>query len=543
MNVTVSRRGLRFVAVILAATVAPLAAGMAQTQPGFDETEAARQKRLLEEQERAGAASQEVLPAADDISYADVLKDPDNIDLNFRYAKAQVARGNVRGAASTLERILLVTPDLPQVRLMYAIVLYRLDNIDEAEREFNALKELKMAGSLEAEIDRFLGAIKQRRQTTTARVQVSLGVKRDSNVNAGSRSGQALAAGLQFAPLGRAQKQDDFAAIGVVTADVTQDLGHQAPEEWYELHLAAWLHDCGKVTTPEFVVDKATKLETIYNRIHEVRARFEILRRDAEIECLKGKLAGGDPAELDAAFEAECRQLEADFAFVAESNLGGEFFAPEDVERLREIGRRVWYRHFDHTLGLSWEEGSRLGKVEPREGPAPQQLLEDRYDHKTPEYDNGELYNLSIVRGTLTAEERKKINDHIVVTINMLEQLPFPRSLRRVPEIAGGHHEKMDGTGYPRGLTRDEMSLPARMMAIADIFEALTAADRPYKKAKMLSECLSIMSFMRNDAHIDPDLFELFLRSGVWREYAEQFLDPGQIDDIDIADYLPENPE
>jgi predicted Zn-dependent protease len=232
LNVTVSRRGLRFVAVILAATVAPLAAGMAQTQPGFDETEAARQKRLLEEQERAGAASQEVLPAADDISYADVLKDPDNIDLNFRYAKAQVARGNVRGAASTLERILLVTPDLPQVRLMYAIVLYRLDNIDEAEREFNALKELKMAGSLEAEIDRFLGAIKQRRQTTTARVQVSLGVKRDSNVNAGSRSGQALAAGLQFAPLGRAQKQDDFAAIGVVTADVTQDLGHQAPDKF-----------------------------------------------------------------------------------------------------------------------------------------------------------------------------------------------------------------------------------------------------------------------------------------------------------------------
>ena len=314
-------------------------------------------------------------------------------------------------------------------------------------------------------------------------------------------------------------------------------------EEWYELHLAAWLYDCGKVTTPEFVVDKATKLETIYNRIHEVRARFEILRRDAEIECLKGKLAGGDPAELDAAFEAQCRQLDADFAFVAESNLGGEFFAPEDVERLREIGRRVWYRHFDHTLCLSWEERSRLGKVEPREGPAPQQLLEDRYDHKTPEYDNGELYNLSIVRGTLTAEERKKINDHIVVTINMLEQLPFPRSLRRVPEIAGGHHEKMDGTGYPRGLTRDEMSLPARMMAIADIFEALTAADRPYKKAKMLSECLSIMSFMRNDAHIDPDLFELFLRSGVWREYAEQFLDPGQIDEIDIADYLAEKSE
>ena len=314
-------------------------------------------------------------------------------------------------------------------------------------------------------------------------------------------------------------------------------------EEWYELHLAAWLHDCGKVTTPEFVVDKATKLETIYNRIHEIRARFEILRRDAEIECLKAKLAGGDPAELDAAFEAACRQLDADFAFVAASNLGGEFFAADDVERLRQIGRRVWFRHFDHTLGLSWEERARLGDVEPPDGPTPQFLLDDRHDHKTAEYDNGELYNLSIARGTLTAEERRKINDHIVVTIDMLEQLPFPRSLRRVPEIAGGHHEKMDGTGYPRGLTRDEISLPARMMAIADIFEALTAADRPYKKAKKLSECLRIMGFMRNDAHIDPDLFELFLRSGVWRDYAEQFLDPAQIDEIDIADYLAGNAE
>ena len=138
----------------------------------------------------------------------------------------------------------------------------------------------------------------------------------------------------------------------------------------------------------------------------------------------------------------------------------------------------------------------------------------------------------------MTEEERKKINDHIVVTIDMLEQLPFPKALRRVPEYAGGHHEKMDGTGYPRGLTREQMSLPARMMAIADIFEALTAADRPYKKAKKLSECMRIMGFMRNDNHIDPELFDLFLTSGVWREYAEMFLHPDQLDDIDIQDYM-----
>ena len=310
-------------------------------------------------------------------------------------------------------------------------------------------------------------------------------------------------------------------------------------DEWYELHLAAWLHDCGKVTTPEFVVDKATKLETIYNRIHEIRTRFEVLRRDAEIECLKAKLAGeGDPAELDAAFEARCRELDEEFAFVAESNMGGEFFAPEGAERLRAIGERTWMCHFDHTRGLSWEEQARLGKVAASEAPEPARLLEDRHDHKTPEYDQGELYNLSIARGTLTEEERKKINDHIVVTIDMLEQLPFPKALRRVPEYAGGHHEKMDGTGYPRGLTREQMSLPARMMAIADIFEALTAADRPYKKAKKLSECMRIMGFMRNDNHIDPELFDLFLTSGVWREYAEMFLHPDQLDDIDIQDYM-----
>lgn len=308
---------------------------------------------------------------------------------------------------------------------------------------------------------------------------------------------------------------------------------------WYELHLAGWLHDCGKVTTPEYVVDKATKLETIYDRIHEVRMRFEVLRRDAEIECLKAKLAGyGDHAALDAAFEQRCRQLEEQFAFIAASNVGGEFMEDEDVERIREIGEQTWARYFDRSLGLSWEEAKRLGDAKDHGKPVEERLLDDRQDHKTTDYDLGEIYNLSINRGTLTEEERKKINDHIVVTIDMLNQLPFPKQLKNVPEYAGGHHEKMDGTGYPKGLTRDQMSLPARMMAIADIFEALTSADRPYKKAKKLSECVRIMGFMRNDDHIDPELFDLFLTSGVWREYADTFLDPEQVDEIDINDYL-----
>lgn len=310
-------------------------------------------------------------------------------------------------------------------------------------------------------------------------------------------------------------------------------------DQWYELHVAAWLHDCGKVATPEYVVDKASKLETIYNRIHEVRTRFEVLRRDAEIECLKKQLAGEDAVRAQEEFEAECRKLEEEFAFVATANVGGEFMKDEDVERLEKIGSRTWVRHFDKTIGLSPLEQMRYDRLDIPAAPAEEPLLANLPEHKVDKYDQGELYNLAIRRGTLTAEERETINDHIVVTIKMLERLPFPKKLKRVPEYAGGHHEKMDGTGYPRGLKRDQMSIPARVMAIADIFEALTAADRPYKKAKTISESLRIMSFMVKDNHIDPDLFDLFLRSGVWKEYADRFLAPEQIDRVNIEDFLP----
>ena len=335
--------------------------------------------------------------------------------------------------------------------------------------------------------------------------------------------------------------------------DLTED-------EKYEVHIGAWLHDCGKVTTPEYVVDKATKLETIYDRIHEVRTRFEVLKRDAEIEFYKALLDSGDEAALRAELDAEIAQLDDDFAFIAECNVGGEFMAPEKIERLRAIASRNWTRTLDDRIGLSHEEGLRKSRTPAPSLPVVEPLLADRPDHviergpadriepdnphgfkmAVPEhkYNLGEVYNLSVGRGTLTAEERFKINDHIVQTIVMLEQLPFPKHLKRVPEIAGGHHETMIGTGYPKKLTREEMSLPARVMAIADIFEALTASDRPYKKPKTLSESLRIMSFMRNDGHIDPDLFELFLRSGVYREYAEKYLQQEQVDDVDIEPLL-----
>ena len=312
-------------------------------------------------------------------------------------------------------------------------------------------------------------------------------------------------------------------------------------DQWYELHLAGWLHDCGKITTPEYVVDKAVKLETINNRIHEIRNRFEIMIREAEIgylkECMDSDAVEREVLKRD--YEERVAQLADDFEFIAEANIGGEFLDDEAIERIKRIAEMTWTRKLDRTIGLSWEEAKRLEAAQPMTAPCKEKLLENRSDHVTNEYDFGEIYNLSIRRGTLTEQERLKINDHISVTIDMLESLPFPKNLKKVPEYAGGHHEKMDGSGYPRGLTKDDMSMPARMMAIADIFEALTASDRPYKKAKKLSESLKIMMFMNKDQHIDADLFELFLTEGVWKEYAEIFLDPEQIDDVDISLYMP----
>ena len=333
---------------------------------------------------------------------------------------------------------------------------------------------------------------------------------------------------------------------------------HLSEEEWYELEVAGGLHDCGKVTTREYVVDKATKLETNYNRIHEIRTRFEIVKRDAEIDYLNGVIAGGDAAALRQACDEKLAELDADFAFVADCNIGSEFMAPERIARLQRIAAITWQRTIDDRQGLSWEEMARQPQTRAPL-PATEHLLADKPAHiiehdaaplaadnpwgfvvRPPEHkaNLGEVYNLSIRYGTLTAEERYHINDHIVQTIIMLEALPYPKNLRRVPEWAGGHHEKMDGTGYPRGLKREQMSIPARIMMIADIFEALTARDRPYKARKKLSECIDIMAKMSRDRHIDPDLFELFLRSGTYHAYADIFLLPEQIDEVDIGQYL-----
>ena len=281
-------------------------------------------------------------------------------------------------------------------------------------------------------------------------------------------------------------------------------------DEWYELHIAAWLHDCGKVITPVHVMDKATKLETITDRVADVRTRFEVLRRDAEIQALKD--ASGKPlseaARIDDALRETLQRLDEDLSFLEVANVGGEFLSPEKQARIREIGARRYVERGVQRALLSDEE----------------------------------LENLCISRGTLTEPERLVINGHMVQTIKMLQALPFPRNLRRVPEYAGGHHEKMDGTGYPKGIYAAEMSVPARIMAIADVFEALTAQDRPYKSAKTLSETMRIMGFMKRDNHLDADIFDLFVHSGVYRRYAQRYLPPSLIDDVDEAALLAIRP-
>lgn len=329
-------------------------------------------------------------------------------------------------------------------------------------------------------------------------------------------------------------------------------------QEWREFKIGAWLHDCGKITTPEHIIDKGTKLETIYNRIHEIRMRFEVLWRDAEIDyrdMLREHPQDADKLRQDLA--SQQARLKADFAFIAECNVGTESMDDAAIERLEKLADISWQRYFDDRLGLSPIEEDRF-EDPPVPLPATEKLLQDRPDHiieryhstdydprlgikmTVPEhlYNLGELYNLKIKRGTLTPEDRFKINEHIISTIKMLDNLPFPPDLSRVPRYASTHHETLIGTGYPRKLTAEDLSVPERIMILADIFEALTAADRPYKKAKPVSVAIDILYKMVQNQHIDPDVFELFLRSGVYMQYARRYLPSEQIDEVDISQYL-----
>ncbi len=277
-------------------------------------------------------------------------------------------------------------------------------------------------------------------------------------------------------------------------------------KEFYALTIAGWLHDCGKITTPESVMDKATKLSANYDRIHLITQRYALVKKQAECKLLQNQLAAlknGLPFEVTKmtqelqAFNEKC---DADLAFLCNVNIGGEFMLAEHKQRVLDIAAMQYTNEQGHMAAF---------------------LSDD------------EVYNLQIERGTLTKEERAIINNHISVSLEMLESLPYPKDFKNVPEYAGGHHERMDGRGYPRGLTGEQMSVPARVMAIADIFEALTSVDRPYKKAKTLTESLNILGKMKLDNHIDPDLFDLFVREKIYLKYANEFLDPSQIDVVD----------
>ena len=282
----------------------------------------------------------------------------------------------------------------------------------------------------------------------------------------------------------------------------------------YELKIAGLLHDCGKVTTPVHVVDKATKLQTIFDRVALIDTRFEVVKRDAEVTLLRARLEKLGQSRTDVVGDAQLmagiREIDDDRDFLRRANIGSEAMKDEDIARVLAIARRYRWRGSD---------GSNCDFLSEEE-----------------------IRNLTIRYGTLTPEERQVINHHIEVTIQMLEALPWPKHLKRVSEYAGGHHERMDGKGYPRGLTRDQMSVQARCMGIADIFEALTAKDRPYKKGKTLTESLTILGKFKLNGHIDPDLFDIFMWERVYEKYARQFLEPEQIDEVDVTripGYIP----
>ena len=287
-------------------------------------------------------------------------------------------------------------------------------------------------------------------------------------------------------------------AVEKVTTGKYKDFS-MTSDERYELYIASWLHDCGKVATPPHIVDKATKLETIFDRIELVKYRMEIMKKDAEIQFLKRQLNGTKINRFDKEYEDTIKEIDDNMKFLRSVNFGGEFMLPEKQNRVREIANK--------TIQFEGKEINVLSEEEVR--------------------------NLNIKKGTLLPEEREIINDHIVITIEMLEKLPYPKQLKNVPEFAGGHHEKLDGTGYPKGLKSDEMSTQAKIMAIADIFEALTAADRPYKDGKKLSQAMRIMGFMKNDLHIDEDLFEIFVKSKIHKHYAKKYLSESQMDKVD----------
>ena len=307
-------------------------------------------------------------------------------------------------------------------------------------------------------------------------------------------------------------------ALTLMLADAVNDIDKgplasfsMTEADRHELDIAGWLHDCGKIATPDHIMEKSTKLETIFDRIKYVDAKFEIISRDLKIAyqqkiiCAMKLQKPIEVQQFERLLDTELKQLALDRALLQRVNVGGEFLGDAELEHIERIANKY-------------------------------QLVIN--DINTPLLSADEVENLTIRRGTLTEAEREVMKRHMDVTKNILDALPFPKHLSNVTEYALGHHEKLDGTGYPRGLTKEQMSVPARLMAITDIFEALSAVDRPYKKAKPVSECLFILGSMVAKNHLDGDIFAIFIESEVYKNYINEYADPEQLDEIDF-DNLP----
>jgi HD-GYP domain-containing protein (c-di-GMP phosphodiesterase class II) len=275
-------------------------------------------------------------------------------------------------------------------------------------------------------------------------------------------------------------------------------------DEIEEMHIAAWMHDVGKITTPEYIVNKATKVETIFDRIHLIETRFNLIAEQIKTRFLNQKIqmlsneSRDNPGidRIDQKCSEKLAQLSDDLEFIKACNSPGEFLENNSIDRVGQIAARTYFLNGEEQPYLTADE----------------------------------VENLCIRKGSLTEAERDKIQDHATMTLKMLRQLPFPKKLSNVAEYASSHHERLDGSGYPRGLSEDELSLQSKIMAVADIFEALTAKDRPYKKPMKLSQAVKILGFMEKDKHIDPEVLAIFMSKGLHHEYARMQMNPEQID-------------
>ena len=312
-------------------------------------------------------------------------------------------------------------------------------------------------------------------------------------------------------------------------------------EDLYKINLAAKLHDCGKTTTSDYLLEKSTKVEFLRNRIHEIRDRFEIVRRDAEIKYLKQCMAHPEnKKEYKKAFDKKIKQLQEDFKFVADCNIGDMAVTEKESKKLQKIGAGKFKRTFSRLQGLSWYEKNLLTEEQRQkyQKPATETLLQDNPEDNYKDIPTGELYNLNIFKGTINKEERQKIERHAAETAIILEMMNLPKEYRDMIRYAAEHHEQPSGKGYPLGLADKDLSIPSRIMTVADIFEALTSSGRPYKSPKKLSEALHIMQIMKNHQQIDEEIYQLCIKKQIFMQYAHKYLSPDQIDVTDLEVYL-----